>query len=693
MSASNEILIAAERLTIDYRADGRWLNAVCETDLQIAPGEIHGLVGESGSGKSTLALGMMRYLAANARASGRVSFDGSDLLTKPDDAMQRIWGKQIALVPQDALASLNPSQRIGDQIAEVARLHDGLSASEANTLAVEMLRRVRFSEPEDAARRYPHQLSGGMQQRASIAMALIARPRLLILDEPTTSLDVTTEAAIIDLIRDLIRDTQAAALFVTHNLGIVAQLCDRMTVLYAGEIMASGAVADLFARPLHPYTIQLLASLPRPTHGTETRLPTIEGVAPSPTNRPTGCVFAPRCPAAIAICGTKPPVEALDGGRLIKCHRWREIAAGTLTLEAPPIQPIRANDAPTAGYTLTTRDLRKTFARRGMFQRRARLVAVDDVSLQVRARSTLGLVGESGSGKTTAARLIAGLEMADAGTMELLDVPLANGARARPVETLQRLQMIFQNPNDSLNPYRSVGATLQRAIYRLSTAKLSSAEINARVMMLLESVRLPANYADRYPSELSGGEKQRVAIARAFAADPALVVADEPTSALDASVQSAVLNLLKDLRAERGVSYLFISHDLNAVAYLADWIAVMYRGEIVEEGDVEQVYNPPSHPYTEALLSAIPNPDPPIKTHRILLNDDANGAQVITGCPFHPRCPRKIGAICEHEAPPYRDAGAGHFIRCHIPVDELTVLQTSAPTMRTGQALPRPETP
>lgn len=684
-------LIEAQGVSIDYRADGRWINVVREVDMTIAPGEIHGLVGESGSGKSTLALALMRYLAPNARISaGHILFDGDDLVTKRAEEMRRLWGKQIALVPQDSLAALNPSHRIGDQIAEVVRTHDGLSRAAAYALAVEMLRRVRFNDPENAARRYPHQLSGGMQQRAMIAMALIARPRLLILDEPTTSLDVTTEAAIIDLIRDLIHETQAAALFVTHNLGLVAQLCDRVTVLYAGEVMASGDVSAVFTRPLHPYTISLLASLPRPTHGRETRLPTIDGVAPAPTQRPTGCVFAPRCPAAAAICHEKPPIETVGEGRLLRCHRWREIDAGALVIETAltALQPNASDDASTQPHTLKALGLRKTFRRGGgiaWLMGRRGTKAVDDVSLSVRSRSTLGLVGESGSGKTTVARLIAGLETPDEGTLELLDVPLASNLRARPVETLRRLQMVFQNPNDSLNPYRSVGAALARSIRRLSAARLSRDEIAQRVEALLAAVRLPPDYAKRYPTELSGGEKQRVAIARAFAADPALVIADEPTSALDASVQSAVLNLLKDLRAERGVSYLFISHDLNAVAYLADWIAVMYRGQIVEEGAVDDVYNIPSHPYTEALISAIPNPDPTIRTRRILLNDEPDSAMPAAGCRFHRRCPRKIGAVCETDAPPWRDAGGQHFIRCHIPVEELRALQ-SEDTLKTESA-------
>lgn len=675
-------LIEAQGVSIDYRADKTWINVVRDIDMTIAPGEIHGLVGESGSGKSTFALALMRYLAPNGRiSSGRILFDGDDLVPKRADDMRKLWGKQIALVPQDSLASLNPSHRVGDQIAEIARVHDGLSTAAAHHLAVEMLRRVRFSDPETAARRYPHQLSGGMQQRAAIAMALIARPRLLILDEPTTSLDVTTEAAIIDLIRDLIHETQAAALFVTHNLGLVAQLCDRVTVLYAGEVMASGEVGAVFTRPLHPYTISLLASLPRPTRGTETRLPTIEGVAPAPAQRPAGCVFAPRCLTAASICDQKPPIEPIGDTRLIRCHRWREIDAGTLTFVTAPTtaQPSQLPH-PEHEHTLKAVGLRKSFNRnsgiRAWLMGRRGTKAVDDVSLHVRSRSTLGLVGESGSGKTTAARLIAGLEKPDEGTLELLEMPLASNLRARPVEVLRRLQMVFQNPNDSLNPYRSVGAALARSTRRLSESRLSHNETTQRIEALLAAVRLPPDYAKRYPTELSGGEKQRVAIARAFAADPALVIADEPTSALDASVQSAVLNLLKDLRAERGVSYLFISHDLNAVSYLADWIAVMYRGEIVEEGTAEDVYSFPSHPYTEALISAIPNPDPTIRTRRIRLNDEPDNQMPTIGCRFHRRCPRKIGAVCETDAPPWRDAGNHHFIRCHIPIDELRAIQS-----------------
>ena len=682
-------IIHAQNLSIDYKLERGWVNALYDVSLDINPLEIHGLVGESGSGKSTLALALMRYLASNARiASGQILLDGDDLVPKTTAEMRRIWGRQISLVPQDALASLNPSHQIGEQIAEVTRLHEGLSRQGAWKRAVEMLRRVKIADPEAVAKRYPHQLSGGMQQRVTIAMALSTQPRLLILDEPTTSLDVTTQAVILDLFRELIHEQQAAALYVSHDLGLVAQLCDRVTVLYGGEVMASAPVVDLFKKPIHPYTISLMASLPRPTGGVETRLPTIEGVAPSLIERPKACVFSDRCPAALDLCReVKPPLEVIQDGRLVKCHRWREIADGSLVIDTTPKEQ-NISAPPRQNYVLTADNIQKRFGKRTLIDRIIGrngevVTAVDGVSLKIRERSTLGLVGESGSGKTTLARCIVALETADGGDMSLLDMALSLDLRERPQSVLRELQMVFQNPNDTLNPYMSVGETLSRTIQRLDRS-MSKEQIQARVFELLDAVRLTPEYASRYPSELSGGEKQRVAIARAFSTNPALVLADEPTSSLDVSVQAVILNLLKDLRAKHGASYLFISHDLRAVSYLADWIVVMYLGEIVEVGDSGDVYNTPSHPYTEALISAIAIPDPTVEQKRIRLDGEVPSASDIpTGCRFHTRCPRKLGAICETDAPPWRDAGGEHFIRCHIPVEELKVLQQTAPEQET----------
>lgn len=682
---ASQPVIQAKHLSIEYKLNRQWVNAIQDVSLSVDPLQIHGVVGESGSGKSTLALALMRYLVANARiAAGEILLDGDDLVKKSDAEMRQIWGRHLNLVPQDALAALNPAYTIGDQIAEVTRLHANLSSADAWAQAVEMLRGVRIADPEAVARRYPHQLSGGMQQRVTIAMALSTQPRLLVLDEPTTALDVTTRAVILDLFRDLIRDNQAAAVYVSHDLGTVAQLCDCVTVLYAGEVMESASVTDLFAKPLHPYTIGLLASLPRPSgiKSIETRLSTIEGVAPSLTERPHACVFAPRCPVALAAAGCfteKPPLENVNG-TAVRCHRWREIAAGEIDAQNKP-EGKAANTLPREGYVLQARNLVKRFGEQSLFDRLMRrepsyVHAVDGVNVRIRERSTMGLVGESGSGKTTLARCIVALEAADSGEIDLLGVQISNSLQERDKNTLRNLRMVFQNPNDTLNPYQTVGQALERPLRKLAD-NLDETQIQARVTELLESVRLTAEYAHRYPSELSGGEKQRIAIARAFAANPALIVADEPTSSLDVSVQAVILNLLKDLRAEKGASYLLISHDLDVVAYLADWIGVMYLGQIVEEGDTEDVYHVPSHPYTEALLSARAVPDPTRESGIIRLDGDVPSARHIpSGCRFHTRCPRKIGAICEQQEPPWADAGDGHRIRCHIPVAELVVLQS-----------------
>ncbi len=677
-------VIEAKNLSIDYRLGKGWANVIHDVSLRVDPLEIHGLVGESGSGKSTLALALMRYLADNARITqGAVLLDGENLVSKSTEDMRKIWGRQINLVPQDPLASLNPSYTIGDQIAEITQLHEGISRRAAWQRAIDMLREVKIADPEAVVRRYPHQLSGGMQQRVTIAMALSTHPRLLVLDEPTTALDVTTQAVILDLFRELIHDNQAAAVYVSHDLGTVAQLCDRVTVLYAGEVMETASVDDLFARPLHPYTGSLLESLPRLTEGTETRLFTIEGVAPALNERPHACVFASRCPVALELCRQeKPPLESVTAdGRTVRCHRWREIQSGALTLDILPQGQI-SSAPPRGNRVLNASHITKRFGEPtllDMLMRRepAYVHAVDDVSITVQERSTLGLVGESGSGKTTLARCIVALEAADSGEIELCEMRISSTLDKRGKDTLRNLRMVSQNPNDALNPFQSVRQALERPLRLLSNPKLTNVEIRARVAELLQAVRLTPDYADRYPGELSGGEKQRVAIARAFAANPALIVADEPTSSLDVSVQAVILNLLKDLRAQKGASYLLISHDLDVVAYLADWIAVMYLGQIVEEGETMAVYEPPWHPYTEALLSAIPVPDPTQKQGAIRLEGDIPSARHIpSGCRFHTRCPRKIGAICEQEEPPWRDAGNGHAIRCHIPLEELVALQT-----------------
>ena len=652
-------------LTVAYRQGRQWLPAVRDFRLQIAAGQTYGLVGESGSGKSTVALAVMGYLQNGRIQSGHIRFQNHDLRTLTPAALRRVWGRGFALVPQDPLSALNPSLRIGEQLAEGLRLHLGLDKTAAAARAGELLDTVRVPDPKRVAASFPHQISGGMQQRVMIAMALSTEPPLLILDEPTTNLDVTTQAAVLDLFRDLIAQRSTAVLYVTHNLGVVARICDRVAVLYAGELVEDAATADLYRQPLHPYTRGLLESVPQlGQNKASVQLQAIPGQIPSLGNRPTGCVFAPRCPLANEQCHAERPLleEALPG-QFVRCHRWHDVAAGVLDGEGQvenEVQP-SASSQPPAPTLLKVEDLKVHFRRR----RGQPVRAVDGVTLTAAQGQTLGLVGESGSGKTTLARAIIGLTPPTGGTMELRQIPLPPALSARSKEVLRHLQYVFQNPEEALNPYMTVGETLERPFITLQGHSRRQAQEEAQKLLL--AVRLSPDYAHRFPHQLSGGEKQRVAIARAFAAHPDLLIADEAVSALDVSVQASILNLLNDLQAEHGNTLLFISHDLAVVGYLADRIAVMYLGQLMEIADAADLFSPPHHPYTEALLSAIPIPDPQAEQEHIHLEGDIpSQTRKSSGCPFHPRCPRFLGDICRSETPPWQELPGGKRVFCHI---------------------------
>ncbi len=675
----NGKVLDVDNLTVTYMTEKGPLDVVRSVSLQIAPGEIYGLVGESGSGKTTLARAVVRYLPSNGKITGgTVSLSGTDLSTRSQKEIRGIWGSRMTMVHQDPNAAINPSMMIGEQIAEMTRTHMGLSRKESRERALEMLNKVRMPDPESVARRYAHQLSGGMLQRVLIATAMATNPEFIIMDEPTTALDVTTEAVILDLIHELMDEYNTAILFITHNLGVIARICDRIGVLYAGEIMEEGPIHDVFKARLHPYTRGLLGCVPRvDANKKEISLSAIPGYIPRPDELPEGCIFGPRCELVEAACReARPPVVSVGPDHLSACRRHEILRDRSEKADETREETIGDE---LGHIVLEARNIKKYFPFSGGLgsiwqRRRSELKAVDDISVRMRSSFTMGIVGESGCGKTTLARCIAGLEEATAGEIELEGQLLDYSVNKRPRAILQKIQMVFQNPDASLNPQHPAGDSVARPLILLRN--MDRKQVREKVAELFKAVSLPADYIDRLPHELSGGEKQRVAIARAFAADPALMICDEPISSLDVSVQASLMNLLAELQDKSKTSYLFISHDLAAVRHISDWIAVVYLGRLWEIGSAEDVFIPPYHPYTEALLSAIPIPDPDIRQDRIRLKGSVpSSLNIPPGCRFHTRCPRKVGEICETTEPPWQDMADGHRICCHIPLEELKELQ------------------
>ncbi len=660
--------LAIHDLDVAYQVRGRDRQVLRGLTLRIGRGESYGLVGESGCGKSTAALAAVRYLPRNGRISrGGILVNGRDMLALDESELRQLRASTVSMVYQDPGRALNPSLRIGRQVGEVFELA-GLSRTKALSRATAMLKRVQISDPERVMERYPHQLSGGMQQRVAIAMALAIDPALLILDEPTTGLDATVEAEVLDLIARLRGEFSTSVLFISHNLAVIARMCDRVGVLYAGRLVEEGPAHDVFTDPRHPYTVGLLRCLPRrgrrKDHG---RLDAIPGFLPPPGIDIKGCVFAPRCALADEHCRSVEPALEPVGGRSSRCH-YPDRAAD-LPRSLPSDLPISSTIDRATRPVLRGRQLAKTFqaGRHG-------LRALSDVSFELWAGETLGVVGESGSGKTTLARLILGLMAPDAGAVIELDgVSLPSRAADRRREQVKAVQIVFQNPDSALNRSHSVRHLVGRAISKLGG--FAGRDRMDRLLALTRAVRLADRYLSARPRQLSGGLKQRVAIARAFAGDPRVVVCDEPTSALDVSVQAAILNLLAELQAERRVSYIFISHDLGVVRYLSDRIVVLYLGRVMEVGPADRVFAGPHHPYTEALLSAAPSLDGQPRERIRLAGEIPSLAHPPTGCVFHTRCPRKIGPLCEQTEPPLAEREANHAIRCHIPIGGLGRLQ------------------
>ena len=733
-SPHDDALLVVRDLTVTYGGDRGPQAALESVSFAIGPGESYGLVGESGCGKSTVALAVMRYLPRNGRlAGGQILLEGQDLATLSGERLRGVRGNRLAMVYQDPGSSLNPAMRIGEQLAEVYRNHGRLARPAALDASRQMLDKVQMRDPGSVMTRYPHQLSGGMQQRVVIAMALAANPALLILDEPTTGLDATVEAAVLDLVGDLRRELGTAILFISHNLAVVARLCERIGVLYAGRLVEEGPTRDVFYAPRHPYTLGLLGCVPRfGVRKGSTRLLPIPGQMPRPGARGPGCRFMARCSYARDRCREEPPLLQPASGRGTRCWFWDELpATAAAYIDAlaegeepghapeaahPPqptantpalpsatptpgttVDPIRTGDALAddprrAAPVLALDHLGKSFPGQGGPTVRA----VQDVSLQVGRGRTFGLVGESGSGKSTLARVVAGLLPASSGQVSLDGSDVTVLAQRRSRQTLQRLQMVFQSPEATLNPSERIGTTLARSVRALGG--LRGEALRQRVLALAASVNIDAALLQSYPRQLSGGQRQRVAIARAFAGDPELVLCDEPASALDVSVQAAILNLLVDIQERQGASYIFISHDLTVVRYLADDIGVMYLGRLVEVGPAERVFAPPFHPYTEMLFAAIPTLDfdrppdsrgsesAPVGEVQRMPQQAADGPQPVAGetlapggCPFRLRCPRLLGPQCAEE-PPWRETADGHRYLCWIPAETLAADQRALGT-------------
>jgi peptide/nickel transport system ATP-binding protein len=665
-------------LEVVYRVRGRDRPVLRGVSLQVERGRSYGLVGESGCGKSTAALAIVRYLPRNGRVrSGSITVAGTDALALRGRALREYHARNVSMVYQNPGAALNPSIRVGPQLAEAFTVL-GVARGEAEDRARAALSRVQIADPSSVMSRYPHQLSGGMQQRALIAMALAKNPALLILDEPTTGLDATVEAEVLDLVSQLQAELHTSVLFISHNLGVISKMCSRVGVLYAGRLVEEGPVEAVLRDPRHPYTVGLLRCIPRggvrKDHG---RLDTIPGFLPSLGVDLPGCVFADRCALADDHCHThEPPLETIASGHESRC--WYHERAQTLPraervdLELPAVDRTRE---PLVRLT----ELSKVFRQHGQ-----ELQALREFSAAIWPGETLGLVGESGSGKTTLARTLLGSIAPTAGTAELEARELPSRYPQRSRHDLRALQVVFQNPDSALNRRHSVRRILLRSLKKLAGLRGQAAE--QRLLDLADHVRLSERTLTQKPVQLSGGLKQRVAIARAFAGDPKLVVCDEPTSALDVSVQAAILNLLVRLQADQHVSYLFISHDLGVVRYISDRIAVLYLGRLMELGPADVVFDGPHHPYTEALLSAVPTIDGGGRDRIRLAGEIPSVAEPPSGCVFHTRCPRKLGAICEQVEPPLEEAEDGHLMRCHIPIDELRRLQGKKATVRVEPA-------
>ena len=674
-------LVKVDHLAVTFYTPTGVVHAVRDASFEVMRGQVLGLVGESGCGKSTAAFAIMGYLPGIHRVEGHISFEGRDITEMSASEIRQLRGDRIAMVYQDPATSLNPSMRVGPQVEEILQTNLSLGSKEAHERTVGLFESVGLADPENIGRRYPHELSGGMQQRIVIAMALACDPDLLIMDEPTTGLDVTTEATILDLVVDLKKRVRAGILYVSHNLGVIARVADRVAVMYAGQVIEQAPVRELFKNTRHPYTAGLLSCVPRPISEDEvtTKLISIPGVVYEASKEDIdACLFASRCPMAREQCQEKTP-EMLNAGNEHKsrCFFWSDVQKGLWGKEMPR-EEIGHEDT----LVLSAKNLRKFYGRwqrKYLFfgpQVRPPVRALVDADFDVKSGRTLGVVGESGSGKTTMARTVAGLTPRNRGELQLRGDNLAPEVEERSRQQRDALRMVFQNPTASLNPQLPISHAILRSLRKL--AGLNRRVSRERAAELLQDVGLDPAYLERLPGELSGGEQQRVALAGAFAGNAEIILADEAVSSLDVSVQAQVLDLLDKHQRQEGTSYIFISHDLGVVRYVSNDIMVLYAGHIAESGPADCVLKPPMHPYTEALLSAAPVPNPDASLTSIRLPGAVPTLlKRFQGCFFTGRCPRKIGLICDQTPPPAHigSDSPDHVIYCHITVEELKAMQ------------------
>ncbi len=656
----NDKILDIQHLNVQFNTfDGKF-SAVRDVSLSLGRNESIGIIGESGCGKSTLAFSIMRYLATNAEMDGKLIFNGEDLTEKTESEMDKIRGNRIAMVFQNPSTSLNPALTIGFQLDEVGMMHQKLSKSKAREASLDALEMMNIGDPKGTAKRYPHQISGGIQQRICIAMAILCKPDIMILDEPTTALDVTTEAVILESIKDLKDKLNMSLIYISHDMGVINKVSEQIVVMYNGEVVEQGPKAKIFEHPSHPYTRALINCMPRGGVVKENaKLNTIKGYVHRRGVVEGGCPYADRCDARNDTCEAKYGIRPIEESHSAACDRaYAEDIEETIKKKRQPrVREVAPRESKTI---LELEDLHKIYGTR------RKIYAVNGIDVDVKGGTVMGIVGESGCGKSTTGHMVAGLYKPTKGTISFGGEDITQGWNKRKAETLKDIQLIFQNPGRSLNPSHTVEQIIGRPMQRLLHIH-SKEERRKKIISMLHKVDLGGEYLTKKPNQLSGGEQQRVAIARALSISPKMIVCDEPTSALDVSVQASVLNLLNDLQHDSDVTYLFISHDLNVINYLSDTIMVMYAGKICEYGNRDEVMGKPFHPYTEALLSAMPEVDPTKQKDPIRLEGGLpDPAKKPKGCPFAGRCHKQVGKICEEQYPPMVRFSDTHYYNCHI---------------------------